>query len=179
MQLMIVVPALILTVSSHRFQSMGGPAWIHALGWWCILATYNLHGLGAAFARTQLDAFGIGHWRRRLWIIAALLILFAGLWFSVRPQISSPREFDLINLSTEAAYISRILAIAPLSWVLAPFRWVVARFFANSTAHFISARVRALAVFALHYLRALNANVPFEAASLTLAHKRSERSAGM
>ena len=60
--------ALLLTLFSRRF---GGNLLIHALGWWLILSTLNLHFLGASFARTLLLDRGISNWLRRLLVLGA------------------------------------------------------------------------------------------------------------
>ena len=67
-QLRIFFSVLLLTLFSRRF---GGNAWIHALGWWLILSTLNLHFLGSSFARTMLLDRGISNWLRRLLVFGA------------------------------------------------------------------------------------------------------------
>src|SRR5258706_13765129 len=54
-QIGILFTMLIFTVVFGRFRA-GGTAWIHALGWWVILSTLNLHFIGSWFARTLLLA---------------------------------------------------------------------------------------------------------------------------
>ena len=55
-----------LTLFSRRF---GGNPLIHALGWWLILSTLNLHFLGSSFTRTLMLDRGISNWRRRLLVL--------------------------------------------------------------------------------------------------------------
>ena len=47
-QTAILFTTLLLTLFSNRFS---GRFWTHALGWWLILSTLNLHFLGSSFAR--------------------------------------------------------------------------------------------------------------------------------
>src|SRR5665213_2891521 len=65
-QLRIVFSTLLLTLVSRRF---GGNVWIHALGWWLVLSTLNLHFLGSSFARTLLLDHGVSNRVRRLLVI--------------------------------------------------------------------------------------------------------------
>ena len=65
-QLGIFFSSLFLTLISRRF---GGNVWIHALGWWLILSTLNLHFLGCSFARTMLLDHGVSNRLRRLLVV--------------------------------------------------------------------------------------------------------------
>ena len=76
-QLRIFFSVLLLTLFSRRF---GGNAWIHALGWWLILSTLNLHFLGSSFARTMLLDRGISNWLRRLLVFGLAAAMAGGVW---------------------------------------------------------------------------------------------------
>ena len=53
---------------------------IHALGWWLILSTLNLHFLGSSFTRTLLLDRGISNWLRRLLVLGLAAAMAAGVW---------------------------------------------------------------------------------------------------
>ena len=55
-QLSILISSLILTLISNRWTFLGGSMWVHAAGWWLIFSMYNLHRIGASFARTASGA---------------------------------------------------------------------------------------------------------------------------
>ena len=80
-QLGILLSSVILTLISNRWTFLGGSAWIHAAGWWLIFSVYNLHLVGASFARERLLGFGIDAMRRRLIACGVLLLLGAVTWF--------------------------------------------------------------------------------------------------
>ena len=57
----ILFTVLFFMLLARRFGS-GSHALFHAVGWWLILSTLNLHFLGASFARTLLLDRGVSNW---------------------------------------------------------------------------------------------------------------------
>ena len=101
-QLGIFFSALLFTLFSRRF---GGNAWIHALGWWLILSTLNLHFLGSSFARTMLLDHGVSNRLRRLLVFG----LAGASWpvssgFGRKTRCRQPTAADRANFTALLDY---------------------------------------------------------------------------
>src|SRR5581483_2351200 len=59
-QLRSLVGATIMMLISNRWSFLGGNALTHALGWWFVLSSLNLHFGGATFTLTRLADRGVG-----------------------------------------------------------------------------------------------------------------------
>jgi ABC-2 type transport system permease protein len=174
-QIAIFFSAFFLTLVFRRGSAFGGNALTHALGWWLILSTLNLHLLAASFVREWMLDLGLQPGRRRLVLLGVLAAVLAGCWLAVRGTVPAPTDADAAGLGAMADYANRVLTTAPVSWVLAPFRLVVAPYFATTLSGFLLALGPALLLMALHYMWVVRTNVSFEEASLELATKRAER----
>jgi hypothetical protein len=178
-QLRIVLTALFFTYFSNRWRFLGGNPAIHAAGWWLILATINLHFMGAGFVLSRLADQGVDRrWRRRgLLVGVGLLVAVAALaeW----PRLHSPAARDLASPTTFAHYLAPLLASGPLGWFLWPARLIVGPFVAPDAAGFFRALGPALLLLAAHYVWVLRAETPFEEASLAQAEKRGARLAAV
>ncbi|MEO6873714.1 MAG: putative ABC exporter domain-containing protein [Opitutaceae bacterium] len=178
-QVAILFTAAIITLITGSWAFLGGSWFTHLIGWWIILATLNLHTMGASFVMTQLMDKGITPWRRR-WAILGLLALIAlvtvgWLWRDLR----APQSFDFTNFRTIAAYLNTVLESGPLPWLLLPARFVVAPFLAPDTNAFLLAVGPALVVFAIHVWWVLRSEVSFEDASIAKSEKRAARVAAV
>ena len=65
-QFAILFTSLFFTLISNRWSSLGGNAFTHALGWWVILSTLNLHFTGSALTLNRLIEGGLSTVRRRV-----------------------------------------------------------------------------------------------------------------
>ena len=126
-QLRIFFSVLLLTLFSRRF---GGNALIHALGWWMILSTLNLHFLGASFTRTLLLDRGVSNRLRRLLVLGLVAVMAAGIWVWAKRTLPSMISADLANLHSILDYAQRLLTAGPALYLLFPFRLVVHPFLA-------------------------------------------------
>ena len=134
-QLGIFFSVLLLTLFSRRF---GGNAWIHALGWWLILSTLNLHFLGSSFARTMLLDRGISNWLRRLLVFGLAVAMAAAVWIWAKRTLPELGPADTANLNAILDYAQRVLTAGPALYLLYPFRLVVRPFLAqDATAFFV------------------------------------------
>ncbi|MGH7994124.1 MAG: putative ABC exporter domain-containing protein, partial [Limisphaerales bacterium] len=148
-QLRIFFSVLLLTLVSRRF---GGHVWIHALGWWLILSTLNLHFLGSSFARTILLDRGISNWLRRLFVVllAGAMVVVVWIWAKqTMPQLNSANVTDF---GSALDYLQRVLTAGPALYLLYPFRLVVRPFLAPDAMAFLVALPPVLLIFLLHYL---------------------------
>ncbi|HET7536848.1 MAG TPA: putative ABC exporter domain-containing protein [Candidatus Didemnitutus sp.] len=178
-QLGILVSAFFLTLIFRRSSALGGSALTHAVGWWLILSTLNLHFLGASFARERMLDFGLSPWRRRVLVSAAALAVAAGCWFIVRQTVPAPTEADVVSYATVVHYANEVLSHPPISWVLAPAKFVIAPYLAVNWPAFVVALGPALLLLVAHYFWVARSNVSFEEASLELAARRAERLAAI
>jgi hypothetical protein len=172
----IIFTALLFTLFSRR---LGGSAWIHALGWWLILSTLNLHFLGSSFARTLLLDHGISNRLRRLLVFGLAAALAGSVWVWARQTLPEPNSADAANLNALMDYAQRVLTAGPALYLLYPFRLVVRPFLAPDAAAFFIALTPALLLVLLHYLWVIHSDVAFEEASVEASQKLAVRIAAM
>jgi ABC-2 type transport system permease protein len=175
-QAAILFTTFFLTLVSNR---LGGNPWTHALSWWLILSTLNLHFLGASFARTMLLDRGITNWQRRLGVLvlAAVFIVVTGMW--ARRTLPALDVTQVGSLDAVADYARALLASGPLPYLLYPFRLLVRPYLAPGAMAFALAMVPALVLMLLHYVWVVRANVAFEEASVEASQKLAEKIAAV
>jgi ABC-2 type transport system permease protein len=175
-QVRIFLTAFFLTLFTNRF---GGNAWIHALGWWFVFSTLNLHFLGCSFGRTMLLDRGISNWRRRLVIFALLGALVIAVLHWANNTIP---QFELSRMTGAEGfrnYAKQFLLAGPVPYVLYPFRLIVHPFFCADAAAFLHAAGPALLIIGLHYVWVVRSDVRFEEASIEASQKMAARIAEM
>ncbi len=173
-QLTILFTAGVFTLFSRGGSSLiGGNAWIHWAGWWVILATLNLHFMGAAFVITRLMDNGITPWRRRFTVLGLIGLVVGAIVVWMWRDLRAPQAADLVNFHTTAAYLNTLLASGPIPWLLLPGRLVVGPMLAADGPDFLRALGPALLVFAAHFVWVLRSEVSFEDASLAKSEKRA------
>lgn len=175
-QLRIFFSVLLLTLFSRRF---GGNAWIHALGWWLILSTLNLHFLGSSFARTMLLERGISNRLRRLLVLGLAVAMVAGVWVWAKRTMPGLNSAGISDLPSAMDYLQRVLTAGPALYLLYPFRLVVRPFLAPDATAFLGAIAPALLLFLLHYLWVIYSDVAFEEASVEASQKLATRLAAV
>ena len=174
-QLRSLLGALVMTLFSNRWSIVGGNALTHALGWWFIFSTLNLHFSGASFTLTRLADRGLGAWRRRA-LALAVIVIVVGITLARLPADGRiPAMTDEIDLRPFTSWAIALTTTAPLGWLLWPFKLVLGPFLALDVHAFWLALGPALAVVALHYLWVVRTAVAFEDASVDYAQKRGAR----
>jgi hypothetical protein len=154
----------------------GGNFVIRGLGWWVLLAVFNLHLLGSSFALTMLMDRGISNWRRRTMFVGAVAGVALAVWLWARNALPAPPAVGGTDYATQLAdYGAQVLRSGPLPYLLFPFRLVVAPWFASNFSRFVAAMGPALAIIGLLYWWVARSNVAFEEASLEMSRKVSER----
>ena len=151
-QFRILVSALLIALLSNRLGQLGGSSWAHAAGWWILLSTLELHGIGASFTRQRLLDLGFNPRLRRALFGGAAVLAGAVAWWWIRHHVPAPGAADLAGISAMVGYLHAVAAIPPVPWVLAPFRWVLRPLFAANGAAFLRALGPALLVLLAHYL---------------------------
>ncbi len=172
-QMRIFFSVVILTIFSAR--RFGSHPLIHALGWWTILSTLNLHFLGASFARTLLLDRGISNWLRRLLVLGLTAAMAAAVWFWAKQSLPPLNQADLENFDSILDYAQRLLTAGPALYLLFPFRLVVRPFLAPDAATFLIALIPVLPIFLLHYLWVIYSDVAFEESSVEASQKLATR----
>ena len=178
-QLGIMFTALIFTLFSSRWSFLGGNALFHGVGWWFILATLNLHFMGASFVITRLMDNGVTPWRRRFFVLGLIalvaVVTLAWLWH----DLHAPGAGDLVDFRTTVRYLQTLVTSGPLPWLLLPAKLVLGPFFAADGGAFLLALGPALLVFAAHWWWVLRSEVSFEDASIAKSEKRAAKVAAV
>jgi hypothetical protein len=178
-QVAILFTAALITLFTGSWSFLGGNAFFHGVGWWLILATLNLHFMGASFVITRLMDNGVTPWRRRL-LILGLIVLVAGLTLAwLGRDLRAPQAADLASFRSMAGYLNTLLASGPLPWLLLPAKLLLGPFFAQDLPAFLAALGPALLVFAAHLLWVVRCEVSFEDASIAKSEKRAARLAAV
>ena len=173
-QTAILFSALLIALLARRGWS-GGSFWIRAAGWWVILGTMNLHGIGSSFARTMMLERGISNGQRRLVVLTAAAVLIGGVIYWAWQTIPAPTEGDFSDFKNIVYYLKHTLASGPLPYLLIPFQMVVRPFLSATAAEFFRALGPALLVMALHYWWVIRSNVAFEEGSIEYSRKLADR----
>lgn len=174
-QLRSLLGAIVMMLFSNRWTFLSGNPLTHALGWWFIFSALNLHFTGASFTLTRIAERGIGTWRRRIIVSAALAAVIGVTWLrlpdALAPQLAgNPRVAEDL-----ARWIVDVTATPPLSWLLWPVQVVLAPFLAHGAQAFAFALAPALLVIVLHYLWVVQTAVSFEDATVEQAGTRAAR----
>jgi ABC-2 type transport system permease protein len=172
-QLGIVFTSLVLTVLFRRGQGLGGNLWFHAVGWWIVLATLNLHITGTSFVYSKLLNRSLTTpWRKIaavVFVYAVALVLFLWTWLAIQ----APQPSDLANAKSIVSYVATQTQAGPLPWLLAIPKALIAPYFARSVGEFLLALGPAFVVLIAHYFWVVRTEVAFEEASLARAEKRA------
>jgi ABC-2 type transport system permease protein len=174
-QVRLALTALILTLLFRRGNGLGAGPVPHAIGWWVILATINLHFTGSSFVVTRLLNRGLTPLRRFVVTIAIVAAVLTALFIWGWSAISAPGVDELRTPGAIARYLSQQLERGPMPWLLAIPRLIVGPFVAMDLRAFAVALVPAFAVLIVHYFWVLYSEVAFEEASVMRAEQRATR----
>src|SRR5688572_14542296 len=93
-----LIGAAVMMLFSNRWAFVGGNALTHAVGWWFIFSTLNLHFSGANFTLTRLTDIGLGAWRRRALVFLAIAAVFALAFLRMSPAVTMPALGSALDL---------------------------------------------------------------------------------
>ena len=172
-QFSILFTSLFFTLISNRWTFLGGNALTHALGWWFVLSTLNLHFTGAALTLSRLVEGGVSPLRRRLTVLGGLAVVVGLTVAWVWRDLRAPDAEDFAGVAPFTAYLLGLLDHGVLGALLVPFKFVVGPFLAPDTRTFLFSLAPALLVMVAHYSWVLRMETSFEEASLAAAEKRS------
>ena len=169
--------AAVMMLFTNRWTFLGGNAFTHAVGWWFVFSTLNLHFTGATFTLTRLGDLGLGAWRRRAYalILVGTIIAVAIARLPAADQFPVMREG--FGFRATGKWLVTLADTAPLSWAVWPLRQVLGPFLAVDLRQFFIALGPALAVVILHYLWVVRSAVAFEDSSIDQAQQRAARAA--
>ncbi len=173
----ILVSTFFLSLIFRPASFLGGHELTHAVGWWLILSTLNLHFIGASFAREQLLDLGLHPARRRALALGILAALVGGSWWWISRHVPPPTAADYAGPAAMIRYFGGVLQHPPVGWLLAPFALIAGPYFAPGIAGFFAALLPALLVIAAHYAWVMRADVSFEEASIDQARHLAEKEA--
>jgi len=172
-QVGIIFSALVLTLIFRRGAGIGGNLWFHTIGWWLILATLDLHSVGAMFTYSKLLNPSITTTLRRRITLAVALVVVGALVIWTWSAVRAPQHEDLQGARAIGEYIGSQLHAGPLPWLLAIPQVMVAPYFADDLRQFVIALGAGLLVLVVHYFWVVHIEVSFEEASLARAEKRT------
>lgn len=177
-QIPIVLGALLLAFLFRRSTPLGAGTVMHAIGWWLILSTLNLHFIASSFMRERLLEFGLTR-ARRIALFGLGLAALAGVWWLAGRQGDAASAVVVETLEDYAAWLHRLLSAPPLGWLLVPFGWIVRPFLARDGVAFALALGPAVLILAAHYYWVMRSAVAFEEASIEHAATAARRVAAM
>lgn len=167
--------ATVMMLFSNRWGFLGGNALTHAIGWWFVFSTLSLHFNGAAFTLTRLADRGLGAWRRRVLVLAVILVVLAATVASLPVEGRFPGAGPGLSLQPLVDWLVALADTRPLGWVLWPCRILLAPFLAATLPAFLAALGPALLIVTAHYLWVVRTAAGFEEASFDYAQKRGAR----
>ena len=172
-QFSILFTSLFFTLISNRWGFLGGNAVMHAIGWWVVLSTLNLHFTGAALTISRLVEGGVSPLRRRLVVLGVIGTAVAATLVWVRKDLRPPEASEVEGIVPFSHYLLAVLDHGVLGALLTPFKFILGPFLASDARTFFLALAPALLVIVAHYSWVLRMETPFEEASLALAEKRA------
>ena len=172
-QFAIFFTAILIAVAFNRGGYLGGNRTTHAVGWWVILSTFDLHlnGTRLTLARLRETSRHFGLWR--LAAVAAIAVYIFAVFHSgiglLNAYVSGPAGAQL----EPEALVHQILGSPVFHWLTLPFGIVLAPYFAPGVREFAVSLLPALLVMGLHYYWVCNTQAQFEEGSIALAEKRA------
>lgn len=178
-QLSVLLQSLFFSLVFNGRGLSSGRAIQIVLGWWLILTLVNLHYMGCSLTISRLVERGVGTVRRRLYVLALIIIIVGGTLMLIGRNLRAPTPADFADIEQGMRWLITVLDAGLLHWLLLPFKWVLGPFFAVGLKEFGYALAPAAAMLLLHYLWVLKMEVSFEEASLAQAERRAIRRAGL
>jgi hypothetical protein len=171
-QFAILFSAVLITVAFNRSGFLGGHRALHAVGWWIMLSTIDLHLNGTNLSLGRLRETS-AHFR--LWRLAGVAVI-AAYAVAVYLSVAGPVEAFLSDSGSRGGLdgLSGALRGATAAyWLTLPFRIVLGPYLATTYREFAVAIGPALIVLAAHYWWVSTTQARFEEGSIAIAERRA------
>jgi ABC-2 type transport system permease protein len=172
-QISILFSAILMAFLFNRFGYAGGSRWRHAIGWWVILSTYDLHLNGTNLTLCRLREKSRHFLLWRLGAVAAMAAYVAAVFWCAIGLV----EALLSGMGSARAgsehFMEQVLDSPALHWLTLPFRIVFGPYAAAGLGDFAAAMVPALLLLAAHYYWVSGTEARFEEGSIALAERRA------
>jgi ABC-2 type transport system permease protein len=171
-QVGILFSAILITVVFNRSGYLGGHRALHAVGWWVVLSTIDLHvngtNLTLGYLREKSAHF-------KLWRLAAVTAIVMYL-LAVYRTVIGPVDAFVSGSGARAGMTGLFNALhesTAFHWATLPFRIILGPYLATTYLDFAIALGPALAVLGLHYWWVSSSQVRFEEGSIAIAARRA------
>jgi len=178
-QFTILISSLFFALLASRWVMLGGNFLTHAVGFWVMFSTLNLHTTGAAFTVTRLIDGGVSKLRRQIGVIGAIVLFLAVAAYAAWRTAPPPTPAESANPLAFFRYAAGLTDQGVLYWLALPFKLVLGPLLARDWVEFARALAPALLLLAAHYVWVVRAETSFEEASIALAEKRTALIAAM
>jgi len=178
-QVTILFSSLFFALLASRWVALRGNYLSHAIGFWVMFSTLNLHTTGAAFTVTRLIDGGVSKLRRQVGVIGGIVLFLAIAAYAAWRTAPAPTPAESANPLAFLRYAAGLTDQGVLYWLLLPFKIVLGPLLAQDWAEFARALAPALLLLAAHYVWVVRAETSFEEASIALAEKRTAQLAAM
>ena len=178
-QVTILISSCFFALLASRWVSLGGNFLTHAIGFWVMFSTLNLHTTGAAFTVTRLIEGGVSKGRRQVIVTSVILLFLAAVAYTAWRTAPAPTAAETSSPLKIMRYVSGLTDFGVLYWITLPFKIVLRPLLAANWTEFGWALGPALLLLGAHYVWVARAETSFEEASIALAEKRSALIAAM
>ena len=172
-QLAILFTSVLIAVVFNRSGFMGSNRVMRALGWWVILATFDLHLNGTNLLLHRLKETSPRYVMWRVLVVGGIILYAGAILWSVCSLVGNLATFaDMSSGSMDRA--TDALAREPLfHWLTLPLSILFGPYAATSARGFAVAMVPALLLLVINYRWVLNTEARFEEGSIAIAEKRA------
>jgi len=172
-QFAILFTSVLIAVVFNRTGYLGGNRATHAIGWWVILSTFDLHLNGTKLTLSRLRETSAHFVLWRMAAVAAIVAYGYAVFRSAIGMVNAYLAGAGASQAAPDALVRQLLDSPAFHWLTLPFGIVLAPYFAPGIGDFAVALVPALLVLALHYYWVCNTQAHFEEGSIALAEKRA------
>jgi hypothetical protein len=178
-QIAILFTSVLLVFFFRRFGGAGGTRLTHAVGWWVILSTFDLHLNGTNLTLSRLKEKGSHYALWRTAAVAAIAAYAIAIACSAMAFLNAHSPGVLASGHGLGRLVQGLADSSPLRWLILPFKVVFAPYFAATALDFGLAMIPALGLLALHYYWVSSTEARFEEGSIALAEKRAAAKAAL
>ena len=169
----ILFSAVVITVVFNRAGYLGGHRALHAVGWWIILATADLHVNGTNLMLSGLRERSPRFLLWRLAGVAAIVMYVVAVYFAAVGYVGAFMSGPGGMSAGADRLVAQLHHSSALSWLTFPFRVLLGPYLATGYREFAVALPPALAVVVLHYWWVASSNARFEEGSIAIAARRA------